>query len=65
MAVSDHPAWADYKAALARLAQAGGRAEEARAQGSPQLAEHEREFREALDTYEAVREWLRQPGIEA
>lgn len=61
MAVSDHPAWRDYKAALARLAEAGGRVEKAREQGSAQLAEHEREFQEALDTYEAIREWLRQP----
>ena len=61
MAVSDHPAWEDYKAALAQLAAASTRVEEARASGSPHLQEAEREFQEALDTYEAVREWLKDP----
>ena len=65
MAVSDHPAWGDYKAALAKLAEAGAHLEEARAQDSPHLAEHEREFQEALDAYEAIREWLRQPHRQA
>lgn len=62
MAMSDHPAWRDYKAALAQLADASTQVEEARTLGSPHLEEVEREFQTALRAYEAAQERLRKPG---
>lgn len=58
MYMTDHPAWPAYKAALARLVEAGSRLEEAQALGSADLCEADQEFQNALSEYTATRERL-------
>lgn len=55
MTLTDDLAWAEYKAALARIAKTGARLERAQLQGSPNLPKAERAFQNALAVYESAR----------
>ena len=66
MPVTDHPAWAAYKAALARLAEVSARFEEAQSKGVSSEAV-EQEFQAALTAYDEARDRValargREPG---
>jgi phage terminase small subunit len=52
------PAWAEYKAALARIAKTGARLERAYLQGSPNLGKAEQAYQNALEAYAKARSQL-------
>lgn len=55
MFTTDHPAWPAYKAALARIVDAGTRLERAQAENCTDLWKAERNFHAAIEVYAAVR----------
>ena len=62
MALWQHPDWPDYKAALARMADASTRVDAARDTGGRELAEADLEFQEALAAYEALHARIHGPA---
>lgn len=56
MVATTHSAWAHYKACLTRIAFAGARLTEARAENSTSFGTAEREFFDALLAYDLARE---------
>lgn len=62
MRIVEHPAWAEYKATLARVAEASLRLTRAERQGPADLAALELELAEALKAYHLIRARMARAG---